>query len=259
VSLRRLTLSALLLSCCAACQPAAIGKDAGNSGDAASDGIANLPAVHAVLHWENRLSGDNPETKTYYLNMKTCRDVGWTVHELSPQDVAKLGTGRVEIRIDRRQQRITETHWTLGGGDPATTAGICSPRLIEDHRVEEAAPGQGYYLPLESDPDGEKKLQASLGWTFVGEDQVQGQPCKRWRSDKYEVCTWSGGRQWGFSDAPVNMIACLDSSGADYLTEIPLAGKPAGDSGCIVRLESFSLGKGLLPDNLPAASDKGTH
>ncbi len=126
--------------------------------------------------------------------------------------------------------------------------GICLAKL-EEEVVEGGGDYRGRDAPDSAPSGAEQDAQAkALGFQRIGESQVKGQPCTRWRSHDHEVCEWSGGRDWGFDDGPAQP-GCATQGPMDYLNPIPLEAKPAdGASGCIVQLQSMTVSKGQLPE-----------
>ena len=41
---------------------------------------------------------------------------------------------------------------------------------------------------------------------------MAGQPCEQWDLEHAAVCTWTGGRQWGFSSSPPAMMSTTHQS-----------------------------------------------
>ena len=240
---KMLVLPLLAASVCAACQPADADPE-----EVAADGAAALPAIHVRLDWENLLGGRHTGRDDYQARLRICEEAGVAATPLGPADIARLDTGTVEIRIDAGRQAVRQTAWTLGFDDSDdSVAGSCRFRLVEDDYEEVAGDAGIAFAPL-----GASRPQEFTGWTALGEASVGGQPCTRWRKSAAlgapeEVCVWSGGREWGFDDAPLSTLGCdgIDVSG--YLTAIPLEARPLEGSGCIVKLRSFSIGAGGLP------------
>lgn len=209
-----------------------------------------LPALHVVLTWEALFSGENLARKNYQVRLDACRGAGQPTQALSAEDEAKLGTGQVEITIDARQQVARQITWTVSG-DGHDMQSTCLIKLEQHEDQSEIEDPDGMYEAIDASTrvQDRQTVQAN-GWTLLGETEVKGQPCTRWRNDRQEVCMWSGGLQWGFSETPTDVAGCtVDSAGA-YLTSIPLQGQPSqGGSGCRLQVMSFGLSKGLLPSD----------
>lgn len=230
-----------------ACDPPAEQPKTGIPAEAQATNDA-IKALHVVLGWESFLSGENLVRKNYRAKLDACRAAGWPTQALSTEDEAKLGRGQVEISINARHQVARQVNWTLGAaGDDRQS--VCLIKLEQHEEQSEIEDTDGMYAAIDDSTRIQDRLTAQAGgWTLLGETEVQGQPCTRWQNDRQEVCMWSGGLRWGFSEAPADVAGCtVDDAGA-YLTDIPLAGQPPeGGSGCRLQVKSFDLGKGLLP------------
>jgi hypothetical protein len=216
-----------------------------------SRGNKEYPAIHATWLWEQVTGGKNLAREAYAMRMENCKAAGWPVKELTPDEITKLDTGKVELWVDARGAYGRETAWKLGVMDKSAALndkGVCLAKLEEeivegdddyrDRDAPDAAPGG-----VEQDAQAK-----ALGFQRISESQVKGQPCTRWRSNDHEVCEWSGGRAWGFDDGPARP-GCATQGPMDYLNPMPLEAKPAeGASGCTVRLQSMTVSKGQLPE-----------
>jgi len=221
----------------------------GPGADAKTHGGDGHPAIHAALRWEQVTEGRNSAREEYASRIDNCKAAGWPVKELSPDEIGKLGTGEVELWVDARGAYARETIWKLGVMDTQAALedkGVCLARL-EETVTEGDDDFSGRDGPAEAtDPAEQEALAKALGFQRIGMAQVGGQPCVRWRGKDQEVCVWSAGRAWGFDDGPVQ-AGCATQGPMDYLSPIPLEAEPAdGASGCIVQLQSMTVGKGQL-------------
>jgi len=214
----------------------------------ASEAIKALPALHVVLTWEALFSGENLARKNYRARLDACRGAGQPTQALSAEDEAKLGSGQVEITIDAQHQVARQLTWTAGG-DGKDMQSTCLIKLEQHEDQSEIEDTDGMYEAIDdSTRSQDRQTYEAGGWRLLGETEVKGQPCTRWRNDRQEVCMWSGGLKWGFSETPADVAGCTVDSAGSYLTSIPLQGQPAeGGSGCRLQVKTFSLGKGLLP------------
>lgn len=253
----------LALSCMAAlaftagCQ-SRDADDAAADDASASGGARKLPALHVVLAWESRMGGENWERKNYRAKLDACQGSGMPTRALSAEDEAKLGTGEVEILIDARRQSARQVSWTLGAeGDSGQSA--CLTKLEEHTDQDAIEDATGMYEAIDKDARTQHRQEVqATGWKLVGAGQPKGQSCTRWQNGQQEVCMWSGGMEWGFDEAPADAAGCTMDSAGVYLESIPLEAKPLeGGNGCILQVKSFSLGKGLIPSNLPGEKSKG--
>ncbi len=237
-----------------ACLSVAVGcHSATGSSDApaaAGDGNGH-PAIQATLRWEQVREGRNSAREEYANRIANCKAAGWPVKELTPDEIGKLGTGQVELWVDARGAYARETSWKLGVVDKQAALedkGVCLTRL-EEVVAEGDDDYSGRSEADEAPGLAEQEEQAkALGFQRIGVAQVGGQPCMRWRGKDQEVCEWSAGRAWGIDDGPAE-AGCMTQGPMDYLNPIPLQARPAeGASGCIVQLQSMTVGKGLLPE-----------
>lgn len=239
------------------CQSRDSAGSASEDGGDSDSGAKSLPALHVVLEWESRMNGENWERKNYQAKVEACSASGLPFKPLSAQDQARLGTGEVEIMIDARRQFVRQVSWTLGAeGEDAQ--GACLVKLEEHRDQDQIEDASGMYQAIDADTRAQdRKNMESIGWKSMGEGQLKGQSCSRWQNGQQEVCMWSGGTRWGFGDAPADVAGCtIDGAGA-YLESIPLESRPLeGGTGCVLQLKSFSLGKGLIPSNVPGTESQ---
>ncbi|APQ14579.1 hypothetical protein BJP27_21815 [Pseudomonas oryzihabitans] len=203
--------------------------------------------MHVVLTWESLPNGENMVLKNYRAKLDACQGAGWPTRALSAEEEAKLGRGQVEISIDARHQVARQFSWTFGA-DGSDERGTCLIKLEQHEDQSEIEDTDGMYVAIDDATRNQSRLTyQAAGWTLLGEAEVQGQPCTRWRNERQEVCMWSGGLKWGFSEAPADVAGCSIAGAGDYLTDIPLLGQPLQGGGCRLQVKTFSLGKGLLP------------
>jgi len=237
-----------LAACDPPAAPAKTAPRAAEAPQANNAAISALPALHVVLTWESFLSGENLVLKNYRAKLEACQGTGWPTQALSAEEEAKLGKGQVDIAIDAHRQVARQIQWTFGakGDDERSTCLITLEAHEDQGEIEDK---DGLYEAIDDATRNQARLTyQAAGWTLLGEAEVQGQPCTRWRNERQEVCMWSGGLKWGFSEAPADVAGCTIDGAGHYLTDIPLLGQPPeGGSGCRLQVKTFSLGKGLLP------------
>lgn len=240
------TLTLACLTAAAGCHSAADASDA----SAGTGDSKDHPAIQVTLRWEQVTNGRNFAREEYASRIANCKTAGWPVKELSPDEIGKLGTGQVELWVDARGAYARETSWKLGVMDKQAALedkGVCMARLeevIAEGNDDYSGRGEADAAPGQAEQEAQAK---ALGFQRIGVAQVGGQPCMRWRGKDQEVCEWSAGRAWGIDDGPAQ-TGCATQGPMDYLNPIPLEAKPAeGASGCIVQLQSMTVGKGLLP------------
>lgn len=242
--------TALTLACLSAAAGCHSATDASEASTGTGDGNGH-PAIQATLRWEQVREGRNFAREEYAQRIANCKAAGWPVKELSPDEIGKLGTGQVELWVDARGAYARETSWKLGVMDKQAALedkGVCMARLeevIAEGDDDYSGRGEADEAPAAAEQEAQAR---ALGFQRIGAAQVGGQPCMRWRGKDQEVCEWSAGRAWGIDDGPAP-AGCETQGPMDYLNPIPLEAKPAeGASGCIVRLQSMTVSKGLLPE-----------
>ncbi|UKE51091.1 hypothetical protein KCU57_01425 [Xanthomonas translucens] len=232
-------------------------SNSGEESSSSESGVKLLPALHVVLTWESRMGGENWERKNYQAKLDACRSSGMPMRALSAEEEAKLGTGEVEIMIDAHRQFAHQVSWTLGvDGDSAQAT--CMIKLEQHTDKSSVEDTSGMYTALDSDARTQERQNVqSIGWKLAGESQIKGQSCTRWQNGKQEVCMWSGGTKWGFSDSPADVAGCTVDGAGNYLQSIPLDAKPLqGGNGCLLQVKSFSLGSGLIPSNVAGEKEE---
>lgn len=237
----------LCLSAAAGCH-SNTGDNASRDADAVSS-PGNRPALHAILRWERLYDGKHMARVNYAVLEDACKASGKLVHGLAPEEVQKLDAGRVEIWQDARGAYGQQRTWDYVAEQRAD--GGCVIKLEEklDHESRSFRELDG--TPIEIAPVDPAEVVATaklLGFTRVGESQVKGQPCTRWRSKNHEECVWSGGLDIGMSDAPTDSL-CTTLGPMAYLAGLPLESRhgPQGP-GCNLELVTMTVGKGLLPE-----------
>ena len=253
------TAAALSFFAAAGCHSSAGEQTSGEVGAATA-----RPTLHATLRWERLYDGKHMARWNYAVLEEGCKASGRLVRGLAADEVQKLDTGVVELWQDDRGAYGRQRTWrrVLEEGPD----GGCVIRLEEQLQEESRRFREIDGTPIEISPvdPSDVALGAKLlGFTRVGESQVKGQPCTRWRSKHHEECVWSGGLGIGISDAPTNSL-CITLGPMAYLKGLPLESKhgPQG-AGCNLELETMTVGKGLLPEvglamaklDTPAAED----
>lgn len=240
------------LSAAAGCHSAAT-PDAGVSVDGGK-GSAAIPAIHAVLQWERVVNGKNVPREDYFLIMEHCKAAGWPTKELAPEEIQKLGTGKVEIWKDARGAYGRQTTWKLGTTGPSSAPDekdVCLAELEEiiDEGDDDYTGDDWSDVAIgEVERKDGEALAKIKGFEQVGPAQVRGQPCTRWRSKDYEVCSWSGGLGMGVEDGPADSL-CITQGPMAYLNPMPLESKQGSQGvGCNLQLQSMTVSKGLLPE-----------
>lgn len=238
----------ICLAAAAGCHSSAGEEAPDHAGKA--DVEANRPALHATLRWERLYDGKHMARLNYAVLEEGCKAGGHLVRGLTPGEVQKLDTGTVELWQDDHGAYGRQRTWRRVLEE--RTDGDCVIRLEEQLQEESRSFREIDGTPIEISPvdPSDVALAGKLsGFTRIGESQVKGQPCTRWRSKNHEVCVWSGGLDIGMSDGPVDSLCAGELGPMAYLKGLPLESKhgPQGP-GCNLELETMSVGKGLLPE-----------
>ncbi len=224
----------------------------------AVSGPANRPALHATLRWERLYDGKHMARWNYAVLEEGCRAGGHLVRGLTPGEVQKLDTGTVELWRDDRGAYGRERTWRHVLEE--RTDGDCVIRLEEQLDEGSRSFREIDGTPIEISPvdPSDVALAGKLsGFTRIGESQIKGQPCTRWRSKNHEECVWSGGLGIGMSDAPTDSL-CTTQGPMAYLTGLPLESRHGSQGpGCNLELETMTVGKGLLPEVGRAMAELG--
>lgn len=241
------TVALICLFAAAGCHSSA-GEDVPDHAGKA-DVEANRPALHVTLQWERLYDGKNVPRENYATLVQDCKAAGWPVQELAAADVQKLGKGFVELWQDARGAYGRQTVWDFTVVDTDEPSCVVNLKETVGHESRSFREIDGTPIEISPVDPSDVALEAKLlGFTRIGESQVKGQPCTRWRSRDHEECVWSGGLGIGMSDAPTDSL-CTTLGPMAYLKGLPLESMhgPRG-AGCNLELETMSVGKGLLPE-----------
>lgn len=253
----------LLAAACAGERPAhAGGEDTARAGapDPAAPAGA-MPAIYVDSQVEFFGGGNNTERDSYLRTVEACRKGGMAPGELSDEDVARLGTGRLQrwYLPDAFAYRWERWGYYAVGGSPS---GLCQFRLStqgahhfitgDAHSAIDLKTGKAF-----SDPDSYRFFFprepvdtadgiAALTVEARGESrvpdrdrQVAGQPCEHFVRGYVDACDWSGGKQWGFDTKPHGLAV---DNVRSLATRITLEQEPVDGNGMRVTTPVFQLG-----------------
>lgn len=248
-----------------------VAPDPGAGRPAAPAGQAK--SVQAELLMEQLENGANPVIASYREAVRRCGEAGWPIKPLSDDQVAKLGTRRIELAVDagHRLARGTEWRWK-SPGEPHEA--LCQFEFVESVR-EDYADGRviGYTGDDESarwqeEPGDPADLEVAitevdyaadeaLGWRRETMSQTAGQACTWWRNTQGErVCMWTSGLGLGF--APNPSPRCVTDPAEAFLKGLPLSQQPGNGTGCRITTKSMSVGAALSPAALVLKTRGGT-
>lgn len=225
-------------------------SSAGQDTPGAAGAAASRPTFHATLQWERLNDGKHMARENYAVLEDACKASGKLVRGLAPDEVDKLDTGRVDIWQDARGAYGRQRTWDYVAEQRPD--GSCVIRLEEsvDDGSQSFRELDGAAMDIPPVDATEVAEMAKLqGFTRVGESQVKGQPCTRWRSDNQEVCSWSGGMAAGISNGPADSPCAGELGPMAYLSPLPLQSRQGAQGlGCNLELVTMTVGKGLLPE-----------
>jgi hypothetical protein len=204
------------------------------------------------------MTGDGrpEEAESYHVLLENCRKGGLPTRALTPSDEEKLGRIHVEAWIGPNEQSRHEERWGLANPKPCefslthedhteivdangrstTTDGVTHQVDVQ----ELGKPGPVMALGAEDEQMIEGARQA--GWTKQGIANANGAQCAVWQdSTGFQVCVWTGGRQWGYSTN--GSIALKD--GMSPGDAIVLWAHPGKDASWKLETREFSVGKAL--------------
>lgn len=260
VPLAMALVTCLVLGACAGSDGGVGDRVEGSAGSAAAV-VANMPDIYVDSSVEFFSRDVNLAREGYLRNLEVCRQSDLPVRELSADEVARLGTGRLQrwYRSDSFAYRWEQWGFHTVGGDRSglcqfgvTTTGAHHYITADTHRAVALKTGEAF-----SDPEGYRfyfprkpvdnssdlaalQAQARNASRVPARDRrVAGQPCEHFSVDHVDTCEWSGGRAWGFDPGPRG----LDTNSVRSLSNgITLEQEPAKGSGMRVTTRSFQVG-----------------
>lgn len=236
----------------------------GSTGNGASESVAAAKPLTYYLDQTAMLTGDkNVGLQRYKAALSLCEHSGLTVTPLSPADVAKLRTTRIQVWKASDRMARQEDGWrpTTAPGS-MLQGGACHFTGVEkDSTLTITLPGRVYSVDLiqhtgtveypvrddrhdkaqavtPADESALEKKAADDGIVKGQAKQVAGQPCVLWSYNKipgqgWQACTWSAGKQWGIPAVgrtfPLSMKT-LDGEYSMTTTAMTVGRMPEGDS-----------------------------
>lgn len=248
-------LSLLSLTACSAKAPAPAGTGAADN--TPSGGPSSpLPPIHYDQTAVSTVDGQPREEQSYRAALDDCHKAGGPIHALTPEDEAKIGRVHVEAWIGPDKQARHDEEWHLNSAAPCdfslnhqdmTQIGDANGRttVIDGvtHQVEVQDLGKpGPVTPMPPD-DGELTEGArKAGWTKQGTATANEAQCTIWHdSTGFELCVWTGGRQWGYSADGSTAL----KEGVSRGDSIVLWAHPGQGPSWKMETRTFSVGKAL--------------
>lgn len=252
-------LAALSLLSAIACSdkaPATAATSASHDDKTSGSAASRPPPIH--FDQISVLTGDGrpKEQEAYHALLDNCHKGGLATRALTPSDEEKLGRIHVEAWIGADEQSRHEERWTLANSS------MCEFSLTyEDHTEIVDANGRSTSIdgvthqvdvqelgkpapvsPLA--PEDEEMIEAArkAGWTRQGNANSNGAECAVWQDTTgFQVCVWTGGRQWGYStNGPIALKDGMSPGDA-----IVLWAHPGRYASWQLETREFSVGKAL--------------
>jgi hypothetical protein len=247
-------LSLLSLIACTDKAPAAAANNAAHDEKAGS--ASPRPPIH--FDQTSVLTGDGQpkEEESYRILLEDCRKAGAPTRALTPGDAEKIGRVHVEAWIGPDQQSRHEEQWHLDSPGPCefslthqdqTEVVDANGRSTTIDGVTHAVDVQelGKEGPVTAVPasDGEMdEGDRQRGWSKQGVASANGAQCAVWQnSDGFQLCVWTGGRQWGYSSHGSTALKDGMSPG----DAIVLWAHPGRGATWKLETKEFSVGKAL--------------
>jgi hypothetical protein len=259
MALRRIlaALSLLPLVACSAKGPAAAGNNPANPADRPADSAASpAPPIHYDQTSVLTMDGQPKEEESYRKLLADCQKAGAALHALTPEDMAKVGRVHLEAWIGPDKQARHQEEWHLDAPGPCQFAlSHVDQTEIDDangrattidgvtHKVDVQELGKPTPVAPLPPEDGEMNEGArQAGWTKQGLATSNGAQCAVWQSSTgFQLCVWTGGRQWGYSAD--GMTALKD--GVSRGDSIVLWTRPGQGAAWKLETKEFSVGQAL--------------
>lgn len=242
---------------------------AGEESDAAQDRA--MPAIYLDQRIELLANHENRARAAYLHHLEQCRREapaeGIPVRELSPEDVEKLGEGRLQRWFKQDSVAIRWEEWRFGNAG-STRGGGCTFLLSVRGRHTHYTPQRTVSLDLTSNADGTVRTSGPAEPEFFAraalddndgipaaqaealrqsrrpdrDRTVAGQPCWHRSFMNFEACAWAGGRDWGFRALSADL---QPDHAKDLNSQITLEYEPAAGTGLRMTTTTFDIGTGF--------------
>jgi hypothetical protein len=258
-------LSLLSLTGCSDKAPAAAANSTADHGEAGGS-ASPRPPIHYDQTAVLTVDGELTEEQAYRTNIEDCQKAGSPIRPLTPSDVVKLGRVHVEAWIGPDKQSRHEEEWHL---DSPATCQFALTHLdqteIDDangratmidgvtHKVDVQEMGKP--APVTALPATDGEMDEGIrqaGWSKQGIANANGAQCAVWQSSSgFQLCVWTGGRQWGFSSDGMTSL----KDGVSRADSIVFWAHPGRGTSWKLATKEFSVGKALdsrafaIPEN----------
>lgn len=231
---------------------------------ARADGNGAMPKIYVDSRIEFISSNRNLAREGYQRNLDACLSSGFPLRELSDDEAARLGTGRLQRWYAPGSFAYRMEEWrysTQGSGRDGgclfvlTTRGThayftpAATRTMDlaTGAITDGAPRDAEFFARK--PGDASADEAARGGARVPDRdrEVAGQPCEHLSVDRIDACVWSGGRKWGFGVA-MPTVAFDNVPGLNR--SITLEQSFEGPSGVRVSTPVFEIGASFDDDDM---------
>lgn len=256
-------LSAVTVLLAAGCTPDGAGEraEASHEANRSRGEAASIPPVYVDSTVQPLVEGRNTARENYLKRLEICQGSGLPTTALSPDELQKLGTTRLQQWLSPQKVAIRAEEWVLGTG-PVEAREHCQFFLGSRgaHKYYDAEGVIAHYL----DRDEVRHEPARADWHLRGtvvhdqdpfyeahvrsfgppvERTIAGQPCNEWTTETGTVCSWTGGHQWGFYAGHGGMLTINHFS--HLMNRIVLAQEPSFPAMNRVELKELRIGEPL--------------
>ncbi len=227
-------------------------------------GTIDMPSVYAEATVERLVDGANGAQAEYQGMLQACQQAGASIVPLSGEDVALLGTGRLQWWVTPERVALRREYWDLANTGEVDQCHFALAHsgvheyFDADRSVAFALPGMDVMSEGPGDPDSlrrvsvapidsdEAEAAVASGTERGPRTEVQGQPCQEWTTAEGTTCKWTGGGDWGFVASP-GFFHVTDALSEN---EVILRQEPASGNGSRITLDRFVLGEPWTRDAL---------
>jgi len=264
-------LSLLALAACSDKAPATASNGVSDQKRADDSGSPPPPPIHYDQTSVLTLDGQPQEERSYRTLVENCRKAGVPTRVLVPSDVEKIGRVHLEAWIGPDKQSRHEEEWHLDSSKPCEFAvtHMDQTEIVDakgrstsidgvTHEVKVQELGEPAPVAPVSADDGEMtEGHRRAGWSKQGTANANGAQCAVWQdSAGFQVCVWTGGRQWGYSTDGMTAL----HGGVSRGDSIVLWAHPGREGAWKLDTREFSVGKPLdsrafsMPKNVAGAT-----
>lgn len=257
-------LSLLSLIACSGKAPATTGKGTADNAEAGS--ASAPPPIHFDQTAVLTVDGQPREEQSYRMLLDDCQKAGGLIHALTSSEVAKIGRVHVEAWIGPDKQSRHDEEWHLDSTkacdfslthlDQTQIADANGRTTVIDGVTHNAEVQElGKPAPVTALPASDGEMDESdrrNGWSKQAIANSNGAQCAIWQnSTGFQLCIWTGGRQWGYSSHGTNAL----KDGVSPGDAIVLWAHPGQGVTWKLQTREFSVGKALdsrafeIPEN----------